>query len=62
VCAAATQAVVPVILMVDAATASRLERETPDRPRGFSPAAILRKPFTARELLFALASSGQRPT
>jgi hypothetical protein len=57
----ATQAV-PVVLMIDAATAHRLEREAPDRHRGFTPAAILRKPFTARELLFALASSGRRAT
>jgi CheY-like chemotaxis protein len=54
--AAAAAAAVPIVLMIDAATAERLEREAPSRPRGFVPHAVLRKPFTARELLFALAS------
>jgi hypothetical protein len=53
--AAALTATAPVVLMVDAETADRLDREAPATQRGFEPHAVLRKPFTARELLLALA-------
>ncbi len=49
-----------IVLMIDAETAERQDREKPGRRRGPAPVAILRKPFTARELLFALAAARAR--
>jgi CheY-like chemotaxis protein len=51
----APRATIPVVLMIDAETADFLDRQPADHPRGFEPRAVLRKPFTTDELLFALA-------
>ena len=56
----AARAAVPVVLMIDAETADSLDRQPADHPRGFAPRAVLRKPFTTKELLLALAGS-RRP-
>jgi hypothetical protein len=53
------RAAVPAVLTVNAETGERLDREAPDRPRSLVPLTVLRKPFTARELLFALAAGGR---
>jgi CheY-like chemotaxis protein len=53
---AASQAAVPVVLMIDAETADRLDRQAPEQRRGIEPQAVLRKPFTTHELLSALAA------
>jgi hypothetical protein len=56
----AARTTVPVVLMVDAEAADLLDRQPADHRRGFEPRAVLRKPFTTNELLFALAG-GRRP-
>jgi CheY-like chemotaxis protein len=52
----AAGATVPIVLMVDVETAERFDRLTPGERRGITPHAMLRKPFTSRKLLQALAA------
>ncbi len=56
---AARRADLPLVLMIDAETADRLDRQAPGPRRGIKPRAVLRKPFTIPELLFALAPAGE---
>jgi hypothetical protein len=58
----AARTAVPVVLMIDAATADALENQPPGHHRGFAPRAVLCKPFTTTELLLALATGRKLDT